>query len=385
MRFFAQLLLFALAFGGHTVLYVSIVNRIHAYGWNRKLVDVLTLLCGVLLVLGCWPVVQFAAAEHYPTTWPRLPHLLVRSYGLTSIAVAGIALAHNTWRCLHVERRGGVRHRRTLPIDLGQPPEEWLAPGLPRLLGRLPANQVVKPRFVELELSVPALPTNFDGLTIAHLSDLHMSGRISRGYFDRIVDFTNSVRPDLIALTGDIVERVECLDWIDQSLARLEARQAKLFVLGNHDLMADPLETRRRLVAGGFVDVGGTVATLDLDRGSCVVAGNEMPWFGPAPDTTAVPASSNDFRLALVHTPDQFRWAEERGFHVVLAGHNHGGQIRLPLVGALLAPSIHGTRYACGVFQSRHTVMHVSPGTSSLATMRWNCPPEVALLTLRSG
>ena len=67
----------------------------------------------------------------------------------------------------------------------------------------------------------------------------------------------------------------------------------------------------------------------------------------------------------------------------MLAGHNHGGQVRLPFVGAILAPSRHGVRYAAGAFRSGNTVMHVSRGTSCLTPLRYNCPPEIALLILR--
>ena len=69
----------------------------------------------------------------------------------------------------------------------------------------------------------------------------------------------------------------------------------------------------------------------------------------------------------------------------MLAGHNHGGQVRLPLVGAILAPSLSGTRYACGTFRRGNTVLHVSRGTGSLTPFRWNCPPEIALLVLGLG
>jgi predicted MPP superfamily phosphohydrolase len=71
-------------------------------------------------------------------------------------------------------------------------------------------------------------------------------------------------------------------------------------------------------------------------------------------------------------------------FDLVMAGHNHGGQVRLPALGAILAPSRSGTRYAGGVFRRGQTILHVSRGTSSLTPFRWNCPPEIALLVLHS-
>ena len=68
----------------------------------------------------------------------------------------------------------------------------------------------------------------------------------------------------------------------------------------------------------------------------------------------------------------------------MLAGHLHGGQVRLPLVGAITSPSMHGVRYAAGLFAAGNTVMHVSRGIGALTPLRYRCPPEIAMLVLRS-
>jgi predicted MPP superfamily phosphohydrolase len=119
-----------------------------------------------------------------------------------------------------------------------------------------------------------------------------------------------------------------------------------------------------------------------------ILAGNELPWFGPAADIGEVSASETSgqpLRILLAHSPDQFGWAQRHGVHLMLAGHNHGGQVRLPLLGAILAPSRHGVRYAAGAYRTGDTVLHVSRGTSSLTPIRVNCPPEIAILVLRGG
>lgn len=383
----ARVLLFLVAVAGHTVFWVAIVNRTHAYGWNRKLVDVLMLACMLLCAFGFWPLAQFAAGPHYPSTLPRLPELLASAWGYASLTLAALALLHSTYCYFHPERRGGIAKRVVTPIKLvSSEPGALLAPGLPRGLGGLPGNQVVSPIRVELDLRVPDLPARFEGLKIAHLTDLHMSGRITRDYYDQMVDLANAWNPDLVAITGDIVECDACHDWVDTTLARLEARTARLFVLGNHDVRCDSGETRWRLVEAGFIDVGGHVVEVPLAGGLCIVAGNEAPWFLPEPNVSMLgPRESkpDELRLALLHTPDHFAWTQRHGFHVALAGHNHGGQVRFPILGALLTPSIYGTRYTQGVFSHGGTVMHVSPGTSSYSPIRWGCPPELNLITLR--
>lgn len=382
---------FLLALAGHTVLWVMVVNRSHAYGWPRKWVDYLTLFCGGMLLMGAWMIAAISFSTYVP--WPAwLSCVLPVTYTWLSQAVAITAVLHATWRWLLPERRGGTVSRRESPIDMqGATADDLLAAGLPRLLGRLPGNQVVAPLLVETELAVPDLPPAFDGLRISHLTDLHMSGRIEQRYYDRIVEQSNKLKPDIVAITGDIVEREHCMSWVGETLAKLEARYAKLFVLGNHDTKANPDEIRRQMVAADFSDVGGKAELLEWDLGSrgeqkCLVAGNEMPWFGPTPDVSPFPSRTmapDVLRLALLHTPDHFAWTQQQGFHVALAGHNHGGQIRFPLLGALVAPSKYGTRYDAGVFQNGGTAMNLSQGTSSLTPLRYLCPPELSLLTLR--
>jgi len=153
--------------------------------------------------------------------------------------------------------------------------------------------------------------------------------------------------------------------------------------------MPDPDDIRRRLVALGWVDLGGRTRQVRWREELVSLAGNECPWFGPpprweeAPSRTSELSRSSEFRVALLHTPDQIGWARRNGVDLALAGHTHGGQIRLPLVGALVAPSLHGVKYAGGTFAEGATVMHVSRGVSGLEPVRWNCPPEITRLTLR--
>src|SRR5262249_5702051 len=89
-------------------------------------------------------------------------------------------------------------------------------------------------------------------------------------------------------------------------------------------------------------------------------------------------------KILLAHTPDQITWARRLGFDLMLAGHTHGGQIRFPLIGPVVCPSWHGTRYSAGFYDEPPTLLHTSRGTASLMPLRWNCRPEITKLTLRS-
>jgi predicted MPP superfamily phosphohydrolase len=216
-----------------------------------------------------------------------------------------------------------------------------------------------------------------------------MSGRIRKRYFEQVVEHVNDAQPDVIAITGDIVDRNACIDWISTTLGRLRAELGVYFILGNHDRRVDVARLKATLTGCGLVHLGGkteAIAHPDRNGPAIVLAGNELPWQGPAPALPRKNTSTeeqDDLRVLLAHTPDQIDWAAEHDIDVMLAGHNHGGQVCLPLIGPILVPSRHGTRYAGGVFARGDTVLHVSRGTSSLSPIRYNCPPEVAILVLR--
>jgi predicted MPP superfamily phosphohydrolase len=130
------------------------------------------------------------------------------------------------------------------------------------------------------------------------------------------------------------------------------------------------------------VVLGNSWRELRIRGESVVVIGNETPWYSPAADMAEAPAGR--FRLLLSHTPDTIAWARANSVDLMLAGHVHGGQVRLPVVGSLFVPSRYSRKYDGGVFEESPTVMHVSRGLSGREPLRIGCRPEVSRLTLRS-
>jgi predicted MPP superfamily phosphohydrolase len=140
---------------------------------------------------------------------------------------------------------------------------------------------------------------------------------------------------------------------------------------------------RQAIVDAGTRYLGARHQELCIEGETILLAGNELPWIRPAADMTRID-DTTALRVLLAHTPDQLPWARRHGFDLMLAGHNHGGQIRLPLVGPLFSPSRYGVKYACGLFHEPPTLMHVSRGVSALDPLRYNCPPELTRIVLRS-
>ncbi|MCE3015360.1 MAG: metallophosphoesterase [Pirellula sp.] len=250
------------------------------------------------------------------------------------------------------------------------------------IMGRLPLNEIGWMEVNQKKLLVDNLPQPLRGLTIAHISDVHLTGQMEPFFYRQAFDWLQRVKPDLIVLSGDIVDYDRCVADIKIIFDGLQAPLGQYFVLGNHDRrLRDPLKVSDRLIDMGWHDAGKDHASF-LHQGLNVrVVGNELPWFRRVlPDAHAV--ESFGWTLGIAHSPDQFAWGVSIGCGLLLCGHTHGGQIRLPGIGPIVAPSWHGTRYASGVFERNGTIMHVSRGMSGIHPYRWGCPPEVSILQL---
>lgn len=244
-----------------------------------------------------------------------------------------------------------------------------------------------------LEVLCSQLPAGFDGLKIAQLSDLHLH-RVSRAYRTAI-DVIRKEHPDLVVITGDLVDRPEetsaCLSFLSQ--LRAAARVPVVVVPGNWDHRAFP--TRQSIAAwhqrlqaetGIRVLVNQNVV-LHRHGDSIWLVGTDDPYFGHADlDASFKGVPDSAFAVVLTHAPEAFEELAQRpAARLVLAGHTHGGQVRLPFIGALRVPSRYGTRFAHGLYQLGDTLFYVNAGMGmSHLPIRFLCRPELTFITLTS-
>lgn len=386
----------ALAAVGHAAVWIALLNRLHAWGaprWSLKLAGVTLHAAMATIALGIgWPLLAGLLQRPPEAVFAAIPWS-ARAYLL---ACGLVALCPVPWRLWTIARQrppAALVANHTTAVDVGRRLPRFPGGGpLDRLTLRLPGNECLRLTVHEKTLRLARLDPALAGLRIVHLSDLHFSGRIDRPYFEEVVDAANGLGADLVAVTGDLVDKARCLDWIPHTLGRLSARHGAFYVLGNHDRRVDVGRLTAALDSAGLVRLGRRELTIAGRR--LTLVGNELPWFPLHPDAAAEVRANRagskgsdgpaeGLRILLSHSPDQFAWARARHFDLMLAGHTHGGQIRLPLVGPLLAPSFHGVKYASGTFHEGPTVMHVSRGVSCLHTLRWNCPPELAVVVLK--
>jgi len=395
---------------GHLAIWCTVFNQIHATRCPRSArrgSELLTLINVVVLgLVGLYLALFYPSWIHPVFGWLRLwlGDASGKALGDWSLVIM-VAYWHvcSLVSLFFIVRWGWWRWRERRPEFFVEEEIEYydfddedpeLLHGLPTQLAHalVPGNQLLELSVEFKTFEFAALPLAFDGYRICHLSDLHFTGRIGRAYFHHVIDRCLQWEPDLICLTGDLVDRPRCLDWIEEILGRLKAPDGVYFILGNHDRrIKDHRLLRTRLADSGLVDVNGRYQSIERrwdGRRQCLwLAGNERPWFDGAEALTETAGNrsdeTEDFFIALCHSPDQWPWAEQLGFNLMLAGHTHGGQVRLPLIGPIIAPSRFGVRYAGGVFQVGRLAMQVSRGISGADPLRWNCPPELAQITLR--
>jgi predicted MPP superfamily phosphohydrolase len=229
-------------------------------------------------------------------------------------------------------------------------------------------------------------------LRVAVLTDLHVGSQFNGlAKLRAVVDRTNAAQPELICLLGDLVisrvigGRFVPPETIATELARLRAPSGIVAVLGNHDGWLNHDRVRNAVERAGIRVVEDTAARIDTSAGPLWIAGMSDFWTGRHDLAAAMAAVANDEApvLLLTHNPDIFPNVPER-VTLTLAGHTHGGQVRLPILGAPIVPSKFGQRFAAGhvVEGGRHLFVATGIGTSILP-VRFLVPPEVTVLTLR--
>ena len=370
---------------GHVALAVGIVNRVHGRPLPERVLRLVRRFHDISIILLLPLFVWFAGLAgprlFFGGRWNELPLPLlvyVAVCGALALAVPLVALSR---RILAPRATPVSNDARTVNIarDLGFRP---LARGPHRLLTHVPGNELFKLEVAERSYRLRGLPANWDGLSILHLSDVHFIGTIDLPYFVRVFQMAAELPADMIVFTGDLLDREALIDWIPETFGRLSAPLGCHFILGNHDArLKNTAEIRRRLEQHGWQGVAGKVRLIDHLDHPLALCGSEVPWMGSHPDLASAPERA--FRLCLSHTPDNLPWARRNAVDLMLSGHNHGGQVQLPLFGPVYSPSVYGARYAGGAFWEDPTLLYVSRGISGKHPLRWNCLPELTRLVLR--
>ena len=236
-------------------------------------------------------------------------------------------------------------------------------------------------------------PNGLSGLRIAVISDIHTGAPfIDERKLEQIVATTNALKPDLIVLLGDYMSpdgwhshRV-APEVTANHLKNLRAPLGVYTVLGNHDWWYNGEKVGRAFEENGIHVLEDEVAEVRWRDQSFWLVGLADLWTRPqhVGETVAkVPPGSPI--IALTHNPDIFPRLP-KGVPLLLAGHTHGGQVNLPVIGRPIVPSDFGQRYAANhIFENGHHLFVTSGIGTSILPVRFRVPPEIVILSLKSG
>lgn len=283
----------------------------------------------------------------------------------------------------------------------------WWAAGA---VGALGAYALAEPHLFRLHTLTVPVPTG-PALDVLHVSDTHMTGRSGRlaawletlpGRLDR--------DPDLVLATGDLIDDDSGIDLAIRGLTALEARLGRFYVLGSHDyyqsrfrpgsylkyfqpdherVRARPADTtglQEGLGAKGWKALTNSDVVLPVGDARVRVSGVDDPYIRRHKLDHIRREEGDDLAIGLVHAPDVVSEWMLAGYDLVLAGHTHGGQVRFPILGALVTNCSLPAALAGGLHRVGRGWLHVSPGLGSgrFAPIRFNRPPEATLLRLRA-
>jgi predicted MPP superfamily phosphohydrolase len=249
-----------------------------------------------------------------------------------------------------------------------------------------PAGLIVTEERISLHLAAGG------SVRIAILTDLHVGSPFNGpAKLHEVVERTNAARPDVICILGDLViqgvigGRFVPPEQIAGELKTLRAPAGVFAVLGNHDGWLDHDRVKRALEQNAIRVIEESAARTQTPAGPVWIAGIGDLWTGAHDVRAALAAVKDDAPVILLtHNPDVFPDVPAR-VALTLAGHTHGGQVRLPFVGRPIVPSQFGQRYAAGhvIEGGRHLFVATGVGTSILP-VRFRVPPSVTVLTIAS-
>ena len=242
-------------------------------------------------------------------------------------------------------------------------------------------------------ISIPGLPEAFAGIRLAQLSDIHFMEYTEPFFVEQAVREINRLRPDIVLLTGDFismapVEKSRAVAYAP-TYAGLRAKiecPYRYGVLGNHDWMVNGDAVIDSLRAVGIPVLRNQNLPFERDGARIWIAGimDALSWESDLDKTMPTHAAKNEPVLLMAHEPDILpAVARLNAVDLMLSGHTHGGQVRLPFLPPLMLPPL-GKRFVEGHFRMGRTQLYVNRGLGSVGLpFRFNCPPELTELTLR--
>ena len=250
-----------------------------------------------------------------------------------------------------------------------------------------------RPRIVRQDFFLPRWPERMNGFTVALLSDFHYDPYFSVHPLHAAIPMVNDLRPDLIVLTGDFVtaplvgddrKAAFAAEPCARLLCQMTAPHGLWAVLGNHDEATDHKHVARALQTENIQVLANQSQAIEHGGARIWLAGvNDVLSKTADLSKTLRTVPANEAVILLAHEPDFADHAAKFPIDLLLSGHSHGGQIRIPLLPPFYLPTL-GKKYVLGTYRVGPLTLYTNAGLGTIGVpARLNCPPEITLLTLR--
>ncbi len=239
----------------------------------------------------------------------------------------------------------------------------------------------------EYKITNSIISENFHGLKIVHISDLHYGRTIFKKELEQLVKKVNLLKPDIVVLTGDLIENDKSFKTnthiISDILSKIEARINKYAISGNHDVKFDTWETI--INDSGFINLNDNYDIIYNGNDEALFIGGISSSYYDKKAKEKVNTINDAFnlltntkinyRILLMHEPDFVDEIDYNNFNLILAGHSHNGQVRIPFKGAIILPK-YAKKYYKGYYKIQNTDMYISSGvgTSTVGFRLFNKP-----------
>ena len=242
---------------------------------------------------------------------------------------------------------------------------------------------------IEVDIELDNLGWNFHNYRILNLCDIHLGQWINPEYLDDLIDYVNTLNYDIVTLTGDYVSYVidEYDKALEKSLSRLEPREGKFGVLGNHDHWMGQDKIREIFKRSDIAALSNDAVLLTKGEDKLNLAGVDSCTVC-ADDLDKVLAKiDNDYpTILLAHEPDFAQESSQTGkIDFQISGHSHGGQFIIPKFETTPFRGPNSTKYPVGLYKVKDMIQYTSKGLGTNSfRIRINCKPEISIITLKS-
>lgn len=237
----------------------------------------------------------------------------------------------------------------------------------------------------QVQVPLKKLKPALEGFKMVHMSDIHLHPYTQLEFVQKAVARANELRPDVVVLTGDyVLEGADSIFELAPALAGLNAKYGIFTILGNHDLWTNAEVVRTGLQQAGLPVLINEGLALGVGSELLYLAGMDDGWSGQLDLKAALAKLPTDApAILLMHEPDLAdSFALDGRISLQLSGHSHGGQVRLPGIGAPILPHL-GRKYDQGLYRVRDMWLYTTRGIGlGPVPTRFNCPPEITEITL---